>query len=118
MSLIVGQKPYRYRTAFASDNLRRKTFPVLTTTMISRIQRSSQALLAGSRKFVTAKPPALREYFYWLDQNGRLYCIDKSQQIMPSGPAYLRDVKALNFYFARYASDIFPDSPMPLLHLK
>jgi hypothetical protein len=47
--------------------------------------------------------PAVREYFYWLDMNGRLYCISESQQTMPVGQGYLRDEKALNFYFSRYA---------------
>lgn len=59
-----------------------------------------------SRFFSTANPkssPPDRAYFYWLSDRGRLYCIERDEKKMPSGPAHLRDAKALNFFFSRFA---------------
>eukprot|EP01102_Stenamoeba_stenopodia_P016859 TRINITY_DN5942_c0_g1_i1.p1 TRINITY_DN5942_c0_g1~~TRINITY_DN5942_c0_g1_i1.p1 ORF type:complete len:173 (+),score=45.60 TRINITY_DN5942_c0_g1_i1:42-560(+) len=40
-----------------------------------------------------------RLYYYWVDLQGRLYCIDEFQTKMPFGPTHIKDPKFLNFFF-------------------
>ncbi|ELR24167.1 Phospho2-dehydro-3-deoxyheptonate aldolase [Acanthamoeba castellanii str. Neff] len=57
-----------------------------------------------------AAPP--REYFYWVDLRGHLYCIDKDATTLPrqNDPAFLRDGRFLNFFWRQLQLNT-PTSP-------
>lgn len=60
---------------------------------------------------VTAAAPP-REYFYWVDLRGHLYCIDKDATTLPrqNDPAFLRDGRFLNFFWRQLQLNT-PTSP-------
>eukprot|EP01104_Vermistella_antarctica_P011163 TRINITY_DN3094_c0_g1_i3.p1 TRINITY_DN3094_c0_g1~~TRINITY_DN3094_c0_g1_i3.p1 ORF type:complete len:289 (+),score=13.08 TRINITY_DN3094_c0_g1_i3:107-973(+) len=61
-----------------------------------------------------------RSYYYWIDELGRLYCVEESttRSKMPSGPTFLNDAKFLNFFFRRlqsvddYGKNVEPPPPL------
>lgn len=61
---------------------------------------------------VTAGAAPPREYFYWVDLRGHLYCIDKDATTLPrqNDPAFLRDGRFLNFFWRQLQLNT-PTSP-------
>lgn len=75
---------------------------------ISRSGTSKRELLSRSslqfppnKDHVADESASRREWFYYLDKEGRLYHLGEDKTATPTGPVHLKDQRFLNFFFRR-----------------